>query len=60
MGLDLCYSPMILTSTRFRRQPSRLTGQPFLLASKDLLPGAKVEPPVGERYDDLAAHHSIL
>jgi hypothetical protein len=34
-------SPMILTSTRFRRRPSRLTGQPVRLASKDQLPRAK-------------------
>ena len=48
---------MIFTSTRFRRCPSRLTGQPFRLALKDLLPGAKdfgelgeaVEPAVGHR-----------
>jgi hypothetical protein len=27
---------------------------------KDLLPGAKVEPTVGDRHDDLAAHHAQL
>jgi hypothetical protein len=44
-----------LTKTRFRRRPSRLPGQRFRLA-QDLLPGTKVEPPVGDRHDDLAAH----
>jgi hypothetical protein len=64
-GLDSGYSPMILTKARFRRRPSRLAGQPFRLAPKDRLPGAKgldelsrvVQPTVCDRYDDLAAHH---
>jgi DNA repair protein RadC len=30
------------------------------LPVKDLLPGAKVEPPVGDRHDDLAAHNLPL
>jgi hypothetical protein len=60
LGSGLCYSPIILTSTRFRRRPSRLAGQPFRLASKDLLPRAQVEPPVGDRHDDLATHHAQL
>ena len=47
---------MTLTSTRFLRRPSRLPGQPFRLASKDLLPWAYAEPPIGDRHDDLAAH----
>jgi hypothetical protein len=33
---------------------------PVELAVKDLLPGAKVESPVGNRHDDLAAHHLAL
>ena len=41
------------TSTRFRRRPSRL-------AVKDLLPRAKVQPPVRDRHDHLAAHHLSL
>jgi hypothetical protein len=39
-----------LTSTRFRRRPSRPTGQPFRLASKDPLPGAKIEAAVGHSH----------
>jgi hypothetical protein len=50
------YSPMILTNTRFRRRPSRLTGQPFRLALKDLIPGAEIEPAVGHRHHDFTAH----
>jgi hypothetical protein len=49
---------MILTNTRFRRRPSRLTGQPFRLASKDPLPGAKVEAAIRHRHHHLAAHHA--
>ena len=53
---------MILTNTRFRRRPSRLTCQPFRLALEDPLPGAKdfgefsrvVEAAVGHRY-----HHGF-
>jgi hypothetical protein len=55
-GVRLCqdssespYSPMILTSTRFRRRPSRLPGQPFRLALKDPLSWAEVEPAIGHR-----------
>ena len=51
---DNDYSPMILTNTRLRRRPSRLTGQPFRLASKDPLPGTKVQPAVGNRH-----HHGF-
>jgi hypothetical protein len=54
----------LLTSTLFRRRPSRLTGQPFRLASKDPLPGAKgsgeqsetILPTVGHGDHHLAAH----
>ena len=56
------YSPIIpreclrlLTNTRFRRRPSRLTGQPFRLASKDPLPGAKIEPAAGDGDDRCAS-----
>jgi len=60
------YSPMILTNTRFRRRPSRLTGQPFRLASKHPLPGAKdfgelsraVQAAVGHCDHHFAAHHA--
>jgi hypothetical protein len=48
------YSPMILTNTRFRRRPSRLPGQPFRLASKDPLPGARVETAIGHGH-----HHGF-
>jgi hypothetical protein len=51
---------MILTNARFRRRPSRLTGQPFSLASKDPLPGAKVEAAVGDSNHHLAAHNLPL
>jgi hypothetical protein len=47
---------MILTSTRFRRRPSRLTGQPELPALKDPLPVAKIQTAVGHRDHHLAAH----
>jgi hypothetical protein len=55
---------MILTSTRFRRRPSRLAGQPFRLASEDSLPRAEdfgelseaVEPAAGHRHHHLTAH----
>ena len=30
------------------------------LPVKDLLPRTKVQSPVGDRHDDLAAHHSVL
>ena len=53
-----------MTSTRFRRRPSRLPGQPFRLALKDPLPGAKdfgelgeaVEAAIRHRNHDFAAH----
>jgi hypothetical protein len=38
----------LLTNARFRRRPSRLTGQPFRLASIDPLPSVKIETAVGE------------
>jgi hypothetical protein len=47
---------MISTSTRFRRRPSRLPGQPFRLALKDPLPGAKVQSTLCDRDHDFAAH----
>jgi hypothetical protein len=55
---------MILTSTRFRRRPSRLTGQPLRLALEDPLPGTKnfgelsraVEAAFGHRDYYLTAH----
>mgnify|MGYP001828310341 CR=1 FL=1 len=50
------YSPMILTSTRFRRRPSRLTCQPFRLASKDPLPRAK---DFGEGFDRAQPRASV-
>ena len=37
-----------MTNTRFRRRPSRLPGQPFRLALKDPLPGAKDLGELGE------------
>ena len=52
------YSPMMLTSTRLRRRPSRLTGQPFRLALEDPLSGAKVETAVGHRHHHLAPPHA--
>ena len=54
------YSPMILTSTRFRRRPSRLPGQPFRPTPKDLLPGPETQPAPGDRHQHLAAHHAQL
>jgi hypothetical protein len=50
------YSPMILTNTRFRRRPSRLPGQPFRLASKDPLPGAKDFGELGEAVEMAIDH----
>jgi hypothetical protein len=47
---------MILTNTRFRRRPSRLPGQPFRLALKDLLPRAKIKPAIRHRHHHLSAH----
>ena len=49
---------MILNNTGFRCPPSRLLGQPLRLASKDLLPRAKIEPTVRDGNDNLAAHHA--
>ena len=46
------YSPMILTSTRFRRRPSN--------SVKDPVPCAKVEAALGHSDDHLAAHHAQL
>jgi hypothetical protein len=54
------YSPMILTSTRFRRRPPRLPGQPFHLASKDPLPGAKIETALCHGDHNLLPHHLPL
>jgi hypothetical protein len=55
---DKGYSPVILTNFRFRRCPSRLTGQPFRLASEDPLPRAKVESAIGHR-DHRSASRTI-
>jgi hypothetical protein len=55
---DKGYSPVILTNFRFRRCPSRLTGQPFRLASEDPLPGAQVQPAVGH-HDHRSASRTI-
>jgi hypothetical protein len=49
----------LLTNTRFRRGPSRLTGQPFRLASEDPLPGAQVQPAVGDGDDRFASRPMI-
>ena len=43
-----------------RRRPSRLTGQPFRLVSKDPLPGARVEAAVGHGDDHGSAWRPMM
>ena len=55
-GIDDQTVVLSFSLPRFRRRPSRLTGQPFRLASEDRLPSAKVESAVDHRDHNLAAH----